>query len=69
MKQKTDLKDYNVKDLQDRLQSRKAEYVKVQLDHAVSPIEDTSTIQKMRREIARMHTELRRRATEVQNQN
>ncbi|MDR2424449.1 MAG: 50S ribosomal protein L29 [Prevotellaceae bacterium] len=69
MKQKTDLKDYNVKDLQDRLQSRKAEYVKIKLDHAVSPVEDTSKIRKMRREIARMHTELRRRETEVQNQN
>ncbi|MDR0559483.1 MAG: 50S ribosomal protein L29 [Prevotellaceae bacterium] len=61
MKNKTDLREYNVKDLKDRLQSEMTEYVKLKMDHAVSPLEDTSKLKKIRKEIARMHTELRRR--------
>jgi large subunit ribosomal protein L29 len=61
MKKKVELKEFSTKDLQDRLQSEQAEYVKMKLDHVVSPAENTAKLKEVRRGIARMHTELRRR--------
>ncbi|MDR1896827.1 MAG: 50S ribosomal protein L29 [Prevotellaceae bacterium] len=61
MRKKVELKEFSTKDLNDRLQSERAEYVKMKLDHAVSPVENTSKLREVRKEIARMFTELRRR--------
>lgn len=38
-----------------------AEILRMQFEHAVTPLQDTSIFGKMRRDIARMHTELRTR--------
>jgi large subunit ribosomal protein L29 len=61
MKSKVDLKEYNTKDLKENLQSRKRDYVKMRLDHAVSPLENPMRLKNGRKEIARIHTELRQR--------
>jgi len=58
---KSEIKELNTKDLKDRVQTEKAEYVKMKLDHAVSPAENTSKLKEVRKGIARMLTELRQR--------
>lgn len=58
---KAEIKELNAKDLQERVQTEKAEYVKMKLDHAISPAENTSKLREVRKGIARMITELRQR--------
>jgi large subunit ribosomal protein L29 len=58
---KAEIKELNTKDLLDRVQSEKAEYVKMKLDHAISPAENTSNLRQVRKGISRMLTELRQR--------
>ncbi|MDR1887209.1 MAG: 50S ribosomal protein L29 [Prevotellaceae bacterium] len=58
---KAEIRELNTKDLKDRVQMEKAEYVKMKLDHAISPAENTSNLRKVRKGIARTLTELRRR--------
>jgi large subunit ribosomal protein L29 len=65
---KAEIKELNTKDLNDRVQTEKAEYVKMKLDHAVSPAENTSNLRKVRKDIARMLTELRQREINEQKQ-
>jgi large subunit ribosomal protein L29 len=65
---KAEIKELNTKDLKDRVQSEKAEYIKMKLDHAVSPAENTSTLRQTRKGIARMLTELRQREINEQKQ-
>jgi large subunit ribosomal protein L29 len=65
---KAEIKELNIKDLTDRVQAEKEAYVKMKLDHAVSPVENTSKMKKARKDIARMLTELRARELNVQKQ-
>jgi large subunit ribosomal protein L29 len=65
---KAEIKELNTKDLNDRVQTEKADYVKMKLDHAVSPVENTSNLRKTRKGIARMLTELRQREINEQKQ-
>jgi large subunit ribosomal protein L29 len=58
---KAEIKELNTKDLNDRVQTEKAEYLRMKLDHAVSPVENTSNLRQVRKGIARMLTELRQR--------
>ncbi|MDR2466034.1 MAG: 50S ribosomal protein L29 [Prevotellaceae bacterium] len=67
MKNKVDLKEYNTKDLKEKLHSRKGEYLKMRLDHAVSPLENPMRLKNGRKEIARILTELRQREINGQN--
>ena len=53
----------SVKDLRDRIETEKANLQQMKLNHAVSPIEDTSKIRKAGKDIARMLTIL----TEIEN--
>jgi large subunit ribosomal protein L29 len=65
---KAEIKELNTKDLKDRVQSEKAEYVKMKMDHAVSSAENTSNLRQVRKGIARMLTELRQREINEQKQ-
>lgn len=56
-----EIKDISVKDLQERIESEKAQLAKLKVQHAVSPIENPSIIKKSRRDIARMLTILRQK--------
>jgi large subunit ribosomal protein L29 len=58
---KAEIKELNTKDLIDRVQSEKREYIKLKMDHAVSPAMNTSNLKQVRKGIARMLTELRQR--------
>lgn len=56
-----EIKDLSVKDLQERIEAEKAQFSKLKVQHAVSPVENPSIIKKSRRDIARMLTILRQK--------
>ncbi|SIO11875.1 50S ribosomal protein L29 [Chitinophaga niabensis] len=57
-----DLKGLTEQDLKDKLSEEKLRLKKVTFSHAVTPIENPMSIRFIRRDIARIQTELRRRA-------
>ena len=56
-----EIKDISTKDLQERIETEKAQRSKLKVQHAVSPVENPSIIKKNRRDIARMLTILRQK--------
>ncbi len=54
----------SIADLQDRIGSEKANLDTMKINHAVSPLENTSEIKKTRRDIARMMTVLAQKQKE-----
>jgi large subunit ribosomal protein L29 len=61
---KESLRELSVADLNDRLAQAREQLVKMQLNHAVSPLENPNLIRATRKDIARILTELRRREIE-----
>ena len=51
-----EVREMSIADLQDRIAGMKAELDQMKLEHAISPMEDTSKFKKMRQDIARMIT-------------
>lgn len=58
-----EIREMSVKDLRERIEAERANLQQMKLNHAVSPIEDTSKIRKAGKGIARMLTIL----TELEN--
>lgn len=56
-----EIKELNDADLKERIQTEKAQYQQMKLNHAVSPLENNSQIKAARRNIARLETILRER--------
>ena len=56
-----EIKDMSVQDLQERIDAEKAKLSQLKVQHAVSPVENPSSIKKSRRDIARMLTILRQK--------
>ena len=56
-----EIKELNDADLKERIQTEKAQYHQMKLNHAVSPLENNSQIKAARRNIARLDTILRER--------
>ena len=56
-----EIKDMSIQDLTERIEAEKAKLAQLKVQHAVSPVENPSVIQKTRRDIARMLTILRQR--------
>lgn len=56
-----DIRELSVQDLQDQIADLKATYRKKQFAHTVSPLENPLELRWMRRDIARLHTELTKR--------
>ena len=61
MEQKV-IRELSTGELLERLAEEKKQLTKLKLNHAVSPLENPNKIKVYRRTIARMETELRRRA-------
>ena len=61
---KESLRELSVADLNDRLEEARKQLVKLNLNHAVSPLDNPNTIRATRKDIARILTELRRREIE-----
>ena len=54
----SEIREMSVKDLRDRVATEKANFVQLTMNHAISPMEDTSKIKKAKKDIARMLTVL-----------
>jgi len=55
---KADIKNLSAGDIQNQLAEAKAQYSKLKLAHAISPIENPIQIRDLRKTIARLNTEL-----------
>jgi large subunit ribosomal protein L29 len=55
---KADIKNLSAGDIQNKLAEVKADFNKMKLAHAISPIENPIQIRDMRKTIARLETEL-----------
>ncbi len=64
MKQNEVINDLSTADLMERLEETRTQYVKMKLQHAVSPLENPHKLSECRKSIARIMTELRRREIE-----
>ena len=51
-----EIKEMSVQDLEERIAAEKANLTQLKVQHAVSPVENSSLIKKSRRDIARMLT-------------
>lgn len=60
-KVKIDFKDLSVEDLLEKQSEDRLRLQKLRFNHAVSPLENTNVLKQLRREIARVKTELRAR--------
>jgi large subunit ribosomal protein L29 len=56
------LQDLNVKDLNDRVKEDEARLKRLEFAHAISPLENPMSIRNLRKDIARIKTELKKRA-------
>ncbi len=54
----SEVREMSVADLRDRIEIEKANLDAMKLNHAISPLEDTSKFKKTRQDIARMITVL-----------
>ena len=61
----SEIRELSIADLRERIEREKANLDTMKLNHAISPLEDTSKIAKARKDIARMMTILA--AKESQN--
>ncbi len=61
------VKELSTNELRERLEEEKKQLVKMKINHAVSPLENPMKIKSFRKNVARMHTELRRRTIEEQS--
>jgi large subunit ribosomal protein L29 len=59
------LKDLNESDLKARIQEDELRLKKLEFAHAISPLENAMSIRALRRDVARLKTELKNRALGV----
>ncbi len=57
----SEIRELATAELAERIETEVANYTNMKFNHNISPVEDHSQIKKLRREIARMKTELRQR--------
>ena len=55
---KQDIKDLTAQELQDKVQESQIAYKKARFNHAVSPLDNPVSLREMRRDVARLKTEL-----------
>lgn len=59
------VKDLTTDEIRDRIKEEKANYSKLKMNHAVSPLDSPLKIRSTRRLVARLETELTRRTTKT----
>ncbi len=59
------LKDMNEKDLLARIQEDELRLKKLEFAHAISPLENPMSIRSLRKDVARLKTELKKKAIGV----
>lgn len=60
-RKKLNLTDLTDQELLEKLQDDQMQYRKMRFHHAVSPIENPMRLRQLRRDIARIHTEISKR--------
>lgn len=60
-KEKLDLRSLSDLDIKSRIDEEESRFKKLKFSHAVSPLENPLTIRHLRKELARLKTEVRRR--------
>lgn len=63
-KKKLNLKDLTTAEVVEKLKEDSAHYTKMKFNHVVTTLENPMTLRQLRRDIARMKTELKQRSTE-----
>ncbi len=61
-KKKLNLKDLTTAEVVDKLKEDSAHYLKMKFNHVVTTLENPMTLRQLRRDIARMKTELTNRS-------
>jgi large subunit ribosomal protein L29 len=62
----SEVKELAEKELVEMIKDEKANLVRMKMNHAISPLENPLKIREVRKTIARLNTELRRRQLEQQ---
>ena len=57
----SEIRELTTQELIERIETESANYTMMGLNHSISPLENPSQIAKLRKTIARMKTELRKR--------
>ncbi|GIV31935.1 MAG: hypothetical protein KatS3mg030_237 [Saprospiraceae bacterium] len=60
-----ELQEFSMEDLMAELRATEADYQKMKFDHAVKGLDNPMELRTMRRDIARLKTEIRRRELEA----
>ncbi|MEG0033054.1 MAG: 50S ribosomal protein L29 [Mucinivorans sp.] len=58
-----EIREISVSELQERIETEKAQLLSAKLNHAVTPLENTMTLSQARRDIARMMTILKQKTS------
>ncbi|MDD2514521.1 MAG: 50S ribosomal protein L29 [Proteiniphilum sp.] len=61
MKKQEELREISDKDLKERLEAETVALNQLKINHTITPLDDSGSIREKRRNIARIHTELRAR--------
>ncbi len=61
------INELSTADLMERIEATRAQYIKMKMQHAVSPLDNPNTIGATRKQLARMLTELTKRQNAEQN--
>lgn len=61
MKKQEELREISEKDLKERLEAETVALNQLKINHTITPLDDSGSIREKRRNIARIHTELRAR--------
>ena len=61
------INELSTADLMERIDAARDQYVKLKMQHAVSPLDNPNTIGATRKQLARMLTELTKRQNAEQN--
>lgn len=63
------IREMTTAELEERLEEERKQLTKLKMNHAVSPLENPNIIKDYKKTIAQMHTELRKREIEGENEN
>ena len=61
------INELSTADLMERIEATRAQYIKMKMQHAVSPLDNPNKISATRKQIARMLTELTKRQNAEKN--
>ena len=65
----SELKELSLKELEERIDNERNFIIKMRLNHAISPLDNPLKIRGIRRDIARMETELKIRQSAENKEN